>query len=1531
MPSHGPPPAAVPELSRAKRALLEQRLRRSVQTVGPAIPRRQASAAPPLSYAQERIWFMEQFAPGTGAYGSPLVIRLGAGADLTAFAAALREVSARHESLRMRFPATEDGRPTAVVDPPSAVPLPVYDVPDEAAATAAIDAAVIRPFDLAAGPLLRAQVLRVAGGTQHVALLDLHHIVTDGWSNDILLSELGRLYRAARTGGTAALPTPVQYGDFAAWQRVQMAAAAARRHVDYWLDKLAGVPALELPTDAARPPAQSFAGASHYFRLEPELVTALVALGKAHGATLFMTLLAAYQAMLSRYTGQTDFAVGSPVAGRSHPDLDGVIGMFNNMLVLRADLTGAPTAGELIDRVRAEVLDALAHQDVPFEQVINELEVARDVSRSPLFQAMFVLQNYQMHASAELGADLSWHPVDLPATRFDLELHAYNSGDGGLQCRIVYNTALFEADTAERLANSLRTLLADLLTRPNARVGELDVLAPYPRALLARWNRPHAPSRPHATLVNLFTAQVARTPGAVAVVDERGARSYAALDAAANRMAHRLRAAGVGVESVVAVCAERSVDLVSALLGVLKTGAAYLPLDPEYPADRLAYMLADAQASMVLTQRRLADRLPETGTPVLLLDDARTWGAWPDGDPEVAIPPGAAAYLIYTSGSTGRPKGVVNSHRGIVNRLDWMQAAYGLGTDDVVLQKTPAGFDVSVWEFFWPLATGARLVLARPGGHRDPAYLRELIGTERITVVHFVPSMLAAFLADGDATGDPARAAARCATVRLIVSSGEELPAEAARRCVQTLPWASLHNLYGPTEAAVDVTAWRCSPVALAGRARLPIGAPISNVRVHVLDERFRELPIGAVGELHIGGVQVARGYHRRPALTAARFVPDPFGPPGSRLYATGDLARWRPDGTVEFLGRIDGQVKLRGLRIELGEIEVALREQPGVRDAAVVVAETGPGDKRLVGYVVGTGIAGAGQPDRAALRQGLARRLPDYMVPSTFVALDALPASPNGKLDRAALPAPELVAGSDRPSVGPRTAIERAVAEVWCDVLGLDRSGPGRRDGDGPRPDAARPGGLSIDDDFFALGGHSLLATQVVAKLRALTEGTGRQVGVMDLFGHPTVRGLAALIERDTAATGPRRLLHELTKPIPPGQRVCSYVCVPYGGGSAVVYQPLADALPPGHSLYSVAIPGHDVGLDEDAVSFDELARRCADEVADRVDGPLVLYGHCGGGGALVAEVARLLEAAGRRLEAVYVGGSFPFARPRGALGRLHGWLEDRASNQGQANWLKSIGMDMGDLDPEQADRIVSNMRRDSKNAEEHFTRLLAAAPERLSAPIISVVGERDPITDYYQEQYRDWRFLTDTTAVVVLDEAGHYFLRYRAEELSQIITTTHSAVIGRRGDLPARPEGDPPGLRRRQGHLSVAGEAARPRWWLEGVARAGDADDTAAPVQPSMRRFAVVSAGQLVSAAGSALTSWAIPVWIYLTTGSLLLFGLSGVVAVIPILLATPVAGAVADSVDRRRVIIAACGARPPSSSSSPCCSRPTAPPSG
>ena len=1442
------------QLSATKRSLLAARLQQATAPAE-AVAARPAGTPVPLSLAQERLWFMEQYAPGTAAYTVPVVLRLGGTLDAAALGAALNTVAARHESLRMRFEATADGRPVLHIDDTVPIALDFAEAVGadrasrEAWVRAAVQARLAVPFNLAQGPLLRAALYAI-GPDDHVLALTMHHIVCDGWSADLLVGELLALLAAD------TLPPPQrQYGDYAVWQRERqrqrLADGSQERDVDYWRARLAGVPPLDLPTDRPRPAELTFRGAPVGVRVDAESTAALQRLALAHGATLYMVVLAAYAAVLARYARQDDFAVGSPQAARTHAELEPMIGMFVAMLITRVDTGGDPTFTELITRIRDTTLDAYAHQELPFEQLVAELDVARDLSRSTIFQVALAMRTYAGSSSVSQGpAGLTVTPfvVEAVATRFDLELDLA-AGDG-LSGAFIYNRDLFTGATIERIAATFTDFVRAIARDPDRPLSRLLTVTGPER----EWNDTVADFPDGATLHELIQAQVAATPDAPAVAFEGTTLSYGELAARANRVAHRLREQGAGPGRLVAVCAHRSPELVVALLGVLISGAAYVPLDPDYPAERLGFMLADADPVAVLTAGTAHAQLPPTDRPVLALDDPAPWAGAATTAPEPLAGPGDAAYAIYTSGSTGQPKGVLNGHRGIVNRLHWMQRRYALTAADTVLQKTPAGFDVSVWEFFWPLLTGARLVLARPDGHKDAAYLRDLIVAEGVTTVHFVPSMLAMFLAEDGIE--------RCGPLRRIICSGEELPVGLALRTLAAVPGAELHNLYGPTEAAIDVTAYHCTTGKLTGSARVPIGAPIDNMRAYVLDEHGEPLPVGVPGELHLAGVGLAHGYLSRPELTAEKFI---TGRDGQRLYRTGDLARRLPDGTLDFLGRIDAQVKLRGLRIELGEIEAALRDQRGVREAAVVVREDTPSDKRLAAYVVGDASV-----DAVALRLALKRRLPDYMVPSAFVALSELPLSPSGKLDRRRLPAPQRIRDALASYEAPGTATEIMIAAIWAEVLDVPQVG--------------------LEDDFFDLGGHSLLAIQVAAKLR---RAAGAGVSVMDLFSNRTVRELAHLIDLPPQQRGPRDLVHELTRPVRVAQRVRSLVCVPYGGGSAVVYQPLADALPAGHRLFAIAIPGHDIGLDEAALPFDELAERCTAEIMAKVDGPIALYGHCGVGSALTVEIARRLEQRGRVLDAVYIGAIFPFARPRSrvwmALSRLTR-MESLRSDQAYANWLTSMGVDMSDIEPGQARAIIRNMRHDSDSAEAYFTHLMHAQTERLRAPIITVAGERDPATEFYSERFTEWHFLTDRTAVVVLDEAGHFYLKWRADELAEIVTTVDPAVVAERAQPLTRP--------------ARGGQAT---WWLHRTSRSAGRVATSGP-QPSMGRFLVVAFAQLISILGSTLTDVALPLWVLKETGSLLNFALLAVAGLVPGLLVLPFAGAIVDRYSRRAIML--CG---------------------
>ena len=1050
----------------------------------------------PLSFAQQRLWFLAQMPGVSQAYHIPIGLRLRGEADLSALRRALDCVLVRHEALRTTF-VVVDGEPAQRIASPeeSRFLLQEYDLRRRKDAAAELDRLTAEeagaPFDLEAGPLIRGRLIRLAED-EYALLITMHHIVSDGWSIGVLLGELSAFYAAFAGGEPATLPkSEAQYADYTLWQRKCMAGEALRRQAEYWESALAGAPALlELPVDHPRPAQQDHAGAFLDVALDEGLTTGLKALSRRHGATLFMTLLAGWAGLLARLSGQQDVVIGAPTANRNQVEIEGLIGFFVNTLALRVDVSGEPTVGVLLERVKRQVLAAQQHQDIPFEQVVELARPVRSLSHSPVFQVMFAWQNAPREKINFPGLQVSSLPVPHAVSKFDLTLSLREAGDkivGGVE----YAAALFEPVTVERYCGYFRTLLQEMISDDTQEVGRLHILSELERRqVLYEWNAtdaeyPAAGSRREKCVHELFEEQVEKTPDAVAVVFESDFLSYAELNRRANQLAYYLRRWGIGPESLVCLCVERSVEMIVGLLGILKAGGAYVPLEPSYPMERLTKMLEERAPAVVFTHAQvradIRSLLGAAGMRVINLDvDAEHWEGEPasNADPgSLGLRPEHTAYVIHTSGSTGKPKGVMNEHRAVVNLLLWMQEAYGLDEDDVALQKTPFSFDVSVWEIFLPLLRGAKLVLARAEGHKDPAYLSEIIGRQRVTTMHYAPLMLQVFLEHGEAS--------RCGSLKRVLCGGESLPGSLARRFREELPHVRLYHLYGPTEAAVDVTAWDCGAEDLP--VKIPIGRPIANTKIYLLDERGQPAPVGVAGELEIGGIQVARGYLQRPELTAERFVADPFaGKPGARMYKTGDLARWLPDGTIEFLGRNDFQVKIRGFRIELGEIEARLAEHKAVREAVVVAREDTPGDKRLVAYYTGAEQAEDGV-GAEALRTHLLARLPEYMAPAAYVRLESLPLSPNGKLDRRALPAPEADAYVAREYEAPVGEIEQRLAGLWAELLKLERVGR--------------------HDNFFELGGHSLLAVTLAERMRR----AGLQVDVRALFATPLIAALAS------------------------------------------------------------------------------------------------------------------------------------------------------------------------------------------------------------------------------------------------------------------------------------------------------------------------------------------------------------------------------------------------------------------------------------
>ncbi|MEF9386894.1 non-ribosomal peptide synthase/polyketide synthase [Ralstonia solanacearum species complex bacterium KE056] len=1062
----------------------------SLSAVAQAIMRGQGSALPaitaadrseplPLSFAQQRLWFLAQMEGGSEAYHIPVGLRLKGELDEDALRRALDRIVARHEALRTRFEVQEGQAVQRVAPADVGLTLDWVDLSAEEASEHQLgllaEAEARAPFDLEQGPLIRGRLVKL-DEQEHVLLITMHHIVSDGWSQGVLARELGSLYEAYRSGGKDPLPVlPIQYADYAVWQRRWLEGEELQRQSTYWEQTLAGAPTLlSLPTDRARPAQQDYAGGSVEVVFNETLSAGLKRLSQRHGTTLFMTVLAGWSALLSRLSGQDEVVVGSPVANRTRSEVEGLIGFFVNTLALRVEV-GGTTVSELLDRVKARVLEAQAHQDLPFEQVVERVGPVRSLSHSPVFQAALSWLNTEaVGLSLELeGLTIEGVDAGQAAAKFDLTLELRETSEG-LAGSLDYATALFDRATVERYLGYLHRLLAAMVENDSQKVSRIGLLGEDEREhLLESWNETKAAYPDASTIHGLFEAQVRRTPEAIAVEHEGQQVSYAELNARANRVAHALIGLGVGPDVRVGLCAERSVELVIGLLGILKAGGGYVPLDPSYPQDRLAYMLEDSAPVAVLAQSNTREQLGKLSVPVLDLESPLEEA---EHDPQVeGLEPRHLAYVIYTSGSTGRPKGVMNEHRGVVNRLWWAQQTYRLDASDRVLQKTPFGFDVSVWELFWPLLAGARLVMARPEGHKDPAYLAATIEQAGITTLHFVPSMLQLFLDQVEA--------GRCQGLRRILCSGEALPHVLQQRGLARFPQSELHNLYGPTEAAIDVTFWRCNAESHPGI--VPIGRPIANTQIYVLDVHQQPVPLGVTGEIYIGGIGVARGYLNRPELTAERFVANPFHGEGrERMYRTGDLGRWLPDGSLEYQGRSDAQVKLRGFRIELGEIEARLSQCAGVREAVVTMREDVPSEPRLVAYYV-SGEAVEVQ----ALREQLQASLPEYMVPAAYVRLAHLPLTPNGKLDRKGLPAPDGQAYASTAYEAPQGEVEIALAGIWQTLLGVERVGR--------------------HDDFFALGGHSLQAV----RLMSLVEQAGWRADVSRLFLQPTLAGFSASI----------------------------------------------------------------------------------------------------------------------------------------------------------------------------------------------------------------------------------------------------------------------------------------------------------------------------------------------------------------------------------------------------------------------------------
>ncbi len=1054
-----------------------------------------------LSFAQQRIWFLYQLDSSSPFYHESLQIQIIGALNVTVLEQSVNEIIRRHEVLRTTFPTIE-GVPFQAIAPTLTITLPVVEL--QGLTEASVQQSVVReirqPFDLVTGSLLRVTLLHVSPET-HLLILTMHHIITDGWSMGIFLKELGTLYQAFTNGEPSPLPElAIQYADFSVWQRQWLTGEVMEKQLDYWKQQLAdAAPLLNLPTDYPRPPVQTFCGATRLFELDPNLTFQLKTLSKKSGVTLFMTLMTAFVTLLYRYSSQEDICVGFPISNRDYSELDPLIGFFVNTLVLRTQIEGNPSFSDLLEKVGHIALDAYAHQNAPFDRVVEALQPERSLGYNPFFQVMFAMLNLSVDTFDLPGIKLTPGRVERGTSQFDLSL-SIGETQKGLIGSWEYNSDLFEPDTIARMTGHFQTLLAAIIANPDQRVRELPFLTESEQyQLLVEWNNTTKEYPFDKCIHELFEEQVERSPDAIAVILEGEQLTYRELNQRANRIAHHLRALGVGPEVLVGICVERSPLMVAGLLGILKVGGAYVPLDPAYPSERLAYMLSDSQVKVLLTQEKLANLLPVSAARVIYLDgDWQNIGDHSEDNPFTEVKPSNLAYVIYTSGSTGSPKGVMIEHCSLVNFTSSAKAVYNITQSDRVLQFASISFDAAAIEIFPCLSAGATLVLRTDdmllSGSRFVQQCREW----EITMMDWPTSHWHQVMVELAAAQQTLPA-----SLRVVSVGGEAVKPETLKlwqRCVKGLVNPpQLLNGYGPTEATAITTYYNLSEFITLNPAAscVPIGTPIGNTTTYVLDCRLQLVPIGVPGELHIGGTGLARGYLGRPEVTAEKFIPNPFSnEPSARLYKTGDLARYNRDGSIEFLGRLDNQVKIRGFRIELGEIEAILTQHHEVDQAVVVVQEDQPGNKRLVAYIVPTGALNLQEDLTYKIKTYLRQKLPEYMVPATLMILSALPLTPNGKVDRRALPTPDPVMRSLALEM-PQTQVEKLIAEVWQKILLLQKVG--------------------LDDNFFDMGGTSLRLVQVWQKLQITFT---QKISIVEMFQHPTVRALGQLLSQQESPT---------------------------------------------------------------------------------------------------------------------------------------------------------------------------------------------------------------------------------------------------------------------------------------------------------------------------------------------------------------------------------------------------------------------------
>jgi amino acid adenylation domain-containing protein len=1198
-------------LSSAKKALLEKW--KGGKFKAEAISKHQDSNFVPLSFPQQRLWFIDQLYQGSSFYNISGALHLKGALNVAAFRQSLNEILKRHEAWRTTF-VIVDRQPVQVIAPNLTWELPIInlehlsgqDWEKEVQQLATEEAK--KPFDLAQGPLVRATLLRL-DEEEHIFLLTMHHIVTDGWSIGVFAGELATLYAAFSKGQSSPLPElPIQYPDFAIWQRDRIQGERLNTQLNYWKQQLKGdLPILQLPTDRPRPTVATFAGAKQYFTFSKILAEALHQFSQQEKVTLFMTLLAAFSTLLYRYTEQEDILVGSSIANRNKPELEGILGLFVNTLVLRNDLSGNPSFRELLSRVREVTLDAYAHQDLPFEKLVEEIQPERDLSRNPLFQVMFVLQNSPMPVQKIPSLTLRTLQIDSGTAQFDIFLSMTQS-EQGLTGFLEYSSDLFDSATIIRFIGNFQTLLEGIVANPNQRISELPLLTAKEREeLLVDWNNTQSDYPQDASLHQLFEYQVERTPDALALISQSEQLTYQQLNQRVNQLTHYLQKLGVTTETLVAICLNRSTEMVVGILAVLKAGGAYIPLDPNYPVERLSFMLSDSQASVLLIQQEILEKLPKliSENASALLSDKTVFldihknliSQENEENPASTSTSNNLAYVIYTSGSTGTPKGVLGTHRGTVNGLHGFWKTYPFATEEICCQKTAISFVDSIWEIFAPLLQGIPTVIIPDAIVKNPQLFLETLAHHNVTRVVLVPSLLRVLV------DNYAHLIHNLSNLKLWITSGETISLDLAQTFRELLPDAKLINLYGSSEVSANVTYYDTSLLP-ENAISIPIGRPIDNTQAYVLDHHLQPNPVGVYGELYIGGDGLAKGYLNRAELTQERFIDNPFVP-ATKLYKTGDLVRYLNNGNLEYLGRHDDQIKVRGFRVELGEIEATIIKHPAIQNAVVIASDDEQGNQRLIAYMVADLEGSAAQ-----LHSYLQEKLPDYMVPSAFVVLDAIPLTPNGKVDKRSLPTDNLIRPNSTPSfVAPRNFSELALAKIWESLLNISPIG--------------------VKDNFFDLGGHSFLAVRLMAQIY---ERFGHNLPLSTLFEGGTIEQLAKILKRQPIGLGSGSPLVAVQSS---GSKR-PFFCVHAAGGDITAYLNLAKKLDVDRPFYALEQTYN--SLEPETRSVEETAAYYLKEIrAVQPEGPYLLGGWCYGG-VVAFEMAQQLHRQGQTVSLLVV-----------------------------------------------------------------------------------------------------------------------------------------------------------------------------------------------------------------------------------------------------------------------------------------------------